>query len=475
MTATATPDLCVIGAGSGGLSAAAGAAQLGASVVLIEKHKMGGDCLNYGCVPSKSLLAAAKRAQMMRDAGPFGIKAVEPGIDHRLVNEHVKSVIAAIAPNDSVERFTGLGVRVILGAGKFKDKSTVEVNGEAIKARRFVIATGSSPAIPPIPGLDKISYFTNETIFDVNYRIGHLIVIGGGPIGLELAQAHRRLGSEVTVIESLAPLWRDDPELAGVVVNRLRDEGVRILDHARVERVEPFGQNVQVVFTKDGRSYSIDGTHLLIATGRTPNVEGLNLEAAGVKFDRSGIAVNNGLRTSNSRIYAIGDVAGKLQFTHVAGYHASVVVKNALFKWPASADHSGLPRVTYTEPELAQVGLTEDEARKQHGSSLRVLRWPFHENDRAQAERVTGGFLKVIATKSGRILGAGAAGHNAGEIIQLWSLAMQGGINMRAMASYVAPYPTIAEVNKRAAVTYFLPSLANPLIRSVIGWVARLG
>jgi pyruvate/2-oxoglutarate dehydrogenase complex dihydrolipoamide dehydrogenase (E3) component len=255
----------------------------------------------------------------------------------------------------------------------------------------------------------------------------------------------------------------------------LRDEGVRILDHARVERVEPFGQNVQVVFTKDGRSYSIDGTHLLIATGRTPNVEGLNLEAAGIKFDRSGIAVNNGLRTSNSRIYAIGDVAGKLQFTHVAGYHASVVVKNALFKWPASADHSGLPRVTYTEPELAQVGLTEDEARKQHGSSLRVLRWPFHENDRAQAERVTGGFLKVIATKSGRILGAGAAGHNAGEIIQLWSLAMQGGINMRAMASYVAPYPTIAEVNKRAAVTYFLPSLANPLIRSVIGWVARLG
>ncbi|MDZ4792392.1 MAG: FAD-dependent oxidoreductase [Hyphomicrobiales bacterium] len=470
-----TPDLCVIGAGSGGLSVAAGAAQLGASVVLIEKHKMGGDCLNYGCVPSKSLLAAAKRAQAMRDAGPFGIKAVEPGIDHRLVNDHVKSVIAAIAPNDSVERFTGLGVQIILGPGTFKDKSTVVVNDIEIKARRFIIATGSSPAIPPVPGIDKVPYFTNETIFDVNYRIAHLIIIGGGPIGLELAQAHRRLDSEVTVLEAQTALSRDDPELATVAVERLRTEGVRILENARVERLEPFGQKVQVVFNKDGRPYSIEGTHLLVATGRRPNVEGLNLEAAGIKFDRGGIAVNSGLKTSNKRIYAIGDVAGGLQFTHVAGYHANVVVKNALFRIPARADHSGLPRVTFTEPELAQVGLTEADARKKHGARIRILRWPNHENDRAQAERTTEGFVKVIVSKSGRILGAGAVGAHAGETIQLWSLAMQGKINIRAMASYVAPYPTLSEVNKRAAVTYFLPSLTNPLIRRVIGLLARLG
>ncbi len=469
------PDLCVIGGGSGGLSVAAGAAQLGASVVLIEKHKMGGDCLNYGCVPSKSLLAAAKRAQAMRDAAPFGIKAVEPGIDHRLVNDHVKSVIAAIAPNDSVERFTGLGVQVILGSAAFKDKATVAVNDVEIKARRFVVATGSSPAIPPIPGIDKVAYFTNETIFDVNYRIAHLIIIGGGPIGLELAQAHRRLGSEVTVLEAQTPLSRDDAELSAVVVQRLRAEGVRILDNARLERLEPFGQNVQVVFNKDGRPYSIDGTHLLVATGRRPNVEGLNLEAAGVKFDRGGIAVGSGLKTANKRIYAIGDVAGGPQFTHVAGYHAGVVVKNALFRIPARADHSGLPRVTFTEPELAQVGLTEDEARKKHGAGMRILRWPLHENDRAQAERTTEGFVKVIVSNSGRILGAGSVGAHAGETIQLWSLAMQGKINIRAMASYVAPYPTLAEINKRAAVTYFLPSLTNPLILRVIGLLARLG
>ncbi|MBX2805147.1 MAG: FAD-dependent oxidoreductase [Hyphomicrobiales bacterium] len=469
------PDLCVIGAGSGGLSVAAGAAQLGAEVVLLERHKMGGDCLNYGCVPSKALLAAAKRAQTMRKVGDFGIQPVEPVIDHSAVFAHVREVIAAIEPNDSVERFTGLGVKVILAEGCFKDKTTLTADGVDIKARRFVIATGSQPAIPPIPGLDETPYFTNETIFDTPGFLKHLIIIGGGPIGLEMAQAHRRLGSEVTVVEAAIPLGKDDEELRHIVLSRLEEEGVNILDKARVERTEPFAGGVRITFTKDGQSYSLDGSHLMLAVGRRPNLEALNLDAAGIKYERSGITVNSGLKTTNRRIYAIGDIAGGPQFTHVAGYHASIVVKNALFRIPAKADRSTIPWVTFTDPELAHVGLTETDARAKHRNSINVLRWPYFENDRAQAERETEGFVKVVTNKKGRILGASMVGANAGELIQLWSLAMQKKINVSAMASYVAPYPTMMEINKRAAVTYFLPKLTSPLVKRVVGWLKKLG
>lgn len=469
------PDLCVIGAGSGGLSVAAGAAQLGADVVLLERHKMGGDCLNYGCVPSKALLAAAKRAQTMRKVAPFGIQPVEPVIDHQAVLTHVREVIAAIEPNDSVERFTGLGVKVMLTEGRFKDKMTVIADDVEIQARRFVIATGSQPAILPIPGLDTIPYFTNETIFDAPGFLEHLIIVGGGPIGLEMAQAHRRLGSEVTVIEAQTPLGKDEEELRHVVLNRLAEEGVRVLDKARLERTEPFAGGVRVTFTKDGQSYSLDGSHLMLAVGRKPNLDGLNLEAANIKYERSGITVNSALKTSNSRVYAIGDVAGGPQFTHVAGYHASLVVKNALFKLPAKADHSSIPWVTYTDPELAHVGLTEADARAKHRNRINVLRWPYTENDRAQAERQTEGFVKVITNKKGRILGASMVGANAGELIQLWSLAMQKKINISAMAGYIAPYPTMMEINKRAAITYFLPKLTGPFVKGIAGWLKKLG
>jgi pyruvate/2-oxoglutarate dehydrogenase complex dihydrolipoamide dehydrogenase (E3) component len=469
------PDLCVIGAGSGGLSVAAGAAQLGAEVVLIERHKMGGDCLNYGCVPSKALLAAAKRAQAMRTSAPFGIRPVDPQIDHRAVLTHVHEVIAAIEPNDSVERFTGLGVRVILGEGSFKDRATVVAGGYEIRARRFVIAAGSTPAVPPIPGLDTVPYYTNETIFDAPGFLPHLIVIGGGPIGLEMAQAHRRLGSEVTVVEALTPLAKDDEEVRNVVLRRLDEEGVRILDKARVERAESFGENVRVTFSKDGQSYSLDGTHLLLAVGRRPSLDRLNLDAAGIKYERTGITVNAGMKTSNSRVYAIGDVAGGPQFTHVANYHASIVVKNALFRLPSKADHSAIPWVTFTDPELAHIGLTEEAARAKYGNKINVLRWPYHENDRAQAERETEGFLKVVTTRSGKILGASMVGAHAGELIQMWSLAMQKKIDIKAMASFISPYPTLSEINKRAAIVYFLPKLTNPLIKRVVGWLKKLG
>jgi pyruvate/2-oxoglutarate dehydrogenase complex dihydrolipoamide dehydrogenase (E3) component len=469
------PDLCVIGAGSGGLSVAAGAAQLGVEVVLIERGRMGGDCLNSGCVPSKALLAAAKRAQAMRDAQKFGIRAVEPEVDHRAVHRHVQDVIAAIAPNDSVERFTGMGVRVIQAEARFKDRRTVIAGGMEISARRFVIAAGSSPLVPPVPGLERVPYFTNETIFDAPGFLRHLIVVGGGPIGLEMAQAHRRLGSEVTVIEAAIPLAKDDPEMRGPVLRRLAEEGVRLLDHARLDRVEPHGAGIRVIFNKDGRAYSLESSHLLVATGRRPNVESLNLEAAGVKYDRGGIVVNAGLKTSNSRVYAVGDIASGPQFTHVANYHASVVIKSALFRLPARADHSSIPWVTFTDPELAHVGLTEEGARKKHGVNIQVLRWPYHENDRAQTERETEGFLKVITTKAGRILGASMVGHNAGELIQMWSLAMQKNISIREMASITCPYPTLAEINKRAAVLHFIPKLTGGLPRRIVGWLAKLG
>lgn len=470
-----TPDICVIGAGSGGLSVAAGAAQLGVQVVLVERHKMGGDCLNYGCVPSKALLAAGKKAQTMRKTAPFGITPVEPQIDHRAVLDHVREVIAAIEPNDSVERFTGLGVKVILDEARFKDRSTVIAGDYEIKARRFVIATGSSPVVPPIPGLDAVPYFTNETIFGAAGFLPHLIIVGGGPIGLEMAQAHRRLGSEVTVIEAVTPLAKDDEEVRDVVLRRLDDEGVRILDKARLERVDSVGDKLRVTFAKDGQSYSLDGSHLLLAVGRRPNLDSLNLEAAKVKYDRKGITVNSGLKTSNSRIYAIGDIAGGPQFTHVAGYHASIVVKNALFRLPSKTDHSTIPWVTFTDPELAHVGLTEAAAREKHGSKINILRWPYMENDRAQAERETAGFLKVVTSRKGKILGASMVGTNAGELIQMWSLAMQKGIGIKDMASFVSPYPTMAEINKRAAVLYFVPKLTNPLIKTVIGWLRKLG
>jgi pyruvate/2-oxoglutarate dehydrogenase complex dihydrolipoamide dehydrogenase (E3) component len=469
-----TADLCIIGAGSGGLSVAAAAAAFGQKVVLIEKHKMGGDCLNYGCVPSKALIAAGKRAHAMRTAAPFGIAPVEPAIDAKAVHDHVKSVIAAIEPNDSVERFTGLGVRVILAAGRFVDRSTVEAGEHRIKARRFVIATGSSPVVPPIPGLDGVPYFTNETIFDNQRRIDRLIVIGGGPIGLEMAQAHHRLGSRVTVLEGLRALGKDDPEMTAVVLDHLRGEGIDIREQTLVERVEGGIGFVKVHVKTPSGPQTIDGNAILVAAGRRPNTADLGLEAAGIKHDKRGIAVNAGLVTSNRSVYAIGDVTGGLQFTHVANYHAGIVIRRALFRLPAKVDNDTVPWVTYTEPELAHVGMSEEAARERRYTPS-VLRWPFHENDRAQAERATEGHVKVVTDKKGRILGATIVGAHAGELIQMWSLAISQKMNIKAMTGWISPYPTLSEVNKRAAIRHYAAAPGNPVVRKVIGWLAKLG
>lgn len=469
------PDLCVIGAGSGGLSVAAAAAQLGVEVVLIEKGKMGGDCLNYGCVPSKALLAAAKRAHIVRTSRPFGISAANAAIDFRRVHDHVHGVIAAIAPNDSEARFTGLGVRVIRAPARFKDTRTVEAGEYEIAARRFVIATGSSPLVPVIPGLDKVPWFTNETIFDNSQKIRHLCVIGGGPIGLEIAQAYRRLGAEVTVIEAKRALGRDDPEVAAVVLRRLREEGVRVIEGAHVEHIDAARATLRIYMTIDGALQATGGgTHVLVATGRKPNVEGLNLEAARIAYDRGGIKVNARLKTSNRRVYAIGDVVGGAQFTHLSNYHAGLVIRNALFRLPVRASAAPIPWVTYTDPELAHVGLTEDEARKTH-RGVRVLRWPFAENDRAQTERATDGFIKVVTGRRGRILGASIVGEHAGELIHVWALAMSKNMRIGELTDVVLPYPTLGEISKRVAYSYYLDRLTNPVLRAIIAVARRFG
>jgi pyruvate/2-oxoglutarate dehydrogenase complex dihydrolipoamide dehydrogenase (E3) component len=468
------PDICVIGAGSGGLSVAAAAAAFGVSVVLVEKNKMGGECLNTGCVPSKALIAAGKRAHALADARAFGVSAGPTEIDFAKVHHHVHDVIAAIAPNDSKERFNGLGVRVIAGAARFKDRNTVVVgDGIEIAARRFVIATGSSPALPPIAGLEAVPYLTNETVFDLTARPEHLIVIGAGAIGLELAQAFRRLGAAVTVLEAGEPLAREDGECAAIVLDALAREGVIVRSNVAVARVEGAGAKIKVVLAGDGEE-AIEGSHLLIATGRRANTDGLALEQARIACDRNGIVVNKRLKTTNRHVYAIGDVAGRGQFTHLANYHAGLVIRNALFRLPVKVNADLVPRVTFTDPELAHVGLTEAEARSR-GLTIRLLRWPYHENDRAQAERETAGHIKVVTDGRGKIRGATIVGAGAGELITTWTLAIDRGLPIRALAGIIVPYPTLAEIGKRAAITYFTASLTNVWVRRIIALLRRFG
>ena len=451
-------DLLVIGAGSGGLSVAAGAVQMGASVILLEGGEMGGDCLNYGCVPSKSLLAMGK-------------KALTGDVSYAQAMGHVQHVIDTIAPVDSQDRFEGLGVRVIRAFGRFVSPHEVEAGNYRIKARRIVIATGSSPMVPPIPGLGEVPYMTNETLWTLTDRPDHLIILGGGPIGLEMAQAHVRLGSKVTVVEAANALGRDDPEMAAMVLQRLREEGVEILERTSVTNVAQTAEGVLVALS-DGQS--VTGSHLLIAAGRVPNTGKLNLAAAGIDVDGRNIRVNAQLKTTNQRVYAIGDVTGLMPFTHTAGYHAGVIIRSALFGLPAKAKHSHIPYATYTQPELAQVGLTEAQARDTHGDKLEVARFDIHHNDRAIAEGRAEGLIKVMVVK-GRPVGVSIVGDQAGELISLWSMAIANNMTMAQISAMVAPYPTYAEINKRAAGAYFAPRLFdNPKVKRVVGLVQRL-
>ena len=464
-------DILVIGAGSGGLSVAAGASQMGAKVVLLEGHKMGGDCLNYGCVPSKALIASGKLAYAQGHGAVYGVANAAPQVDYGAAKDHVQDVIAQIEPVDSQERFEGFGVHVIREFGHFISPTEVQAGDHVIAARRVVIATGSGPLVPPIDGLEDVPYLTNETLWELRERPEHLLIIGGGPIGMEMAQAHRRLGSKVTVIEGAKALGKDDPEMAAVVLETLREEGIDIVEDAPAERIEG-GDGTVTVHTKDGASHT--GSHLLVAVGRKSNHDTLNLDAAGIETTRSGVKVDASMRTTNRKVYAIGDAAGGLQFTHVAGYHAGVIIRSMLFGLPSKAKTSHIPWVTFTDPELAQVGLTEAQARETHGDKLEVVRFHYTHNDRAIAERKTRGLIKVMVVK-GRPVGASIAGYQAGELINLWALVLANNLKMSKVAGMVAPYPTIGEVNKRAAGAYFGPKLfESEMVKRVVGLVQRI-
>lgn len=469
MTAINTPDICIIGAGSGGLSLAAGAVQMGASVTLIERGKMGGDCLNYGCVPSKALLAAGKAAHTVRNAPLFGIASQRPQIDFKAVHAHVHGVMADIAPNDSQERFEKLGVHVIREEAHFQDAHTVQAGNTRVKAKYFILATGSSPFVPHLAGLDQIPYFTNETLFDQMKCPKHLIIIGGGPIGIEMAQAHRRLGADVTLITGHRILPKDDPELVEIIKKQLLQEGVQIIENAPVRKVAKIKGGLSVTTNKSTQK----GSHLLMATGRQANLKNLNLDAANIHHTPKGITVNERLQTSQKHIYAMGDCIGGYQFTHVASYHANILIKNLLFKLRAKANTNAVPWVTYCDPELAHVGLSNAQALKKYPGAL-TLRWPFMENDRALAEHATEGLIKVTTKKNGEILGASLVGKNAGDLLLPWIMAVKEKKKISHIATLIAPYPTLSEVSKRVAGSFFTPKLfslkTKKLVRFLMKW-----
>ncbi|MEY8882966.1 NAD(P)/FAD-dependent oxidoreductase [Donghicola sp. XS_ASV15] len=464
-------DLLVVGAGSGGLSVAAGAVQMGAKVVLLERGKMGGDCLNYGCVPSKAMIASAARAHQLATAEEFGITSVVPEVDYAAVKQRVAEVIATIAPHDSQERFEKLGVTVIREEGRFVAANRMVAGDTEIEARRIVLATGSRPLVPQIPGLEDLPYLTNETLFELQDKPEHLIIIGGGPIGLEMAQAHVRLGCKVTVLEAGSVLAKEDRDASALVAEALRREGVDLQEYTSATRITGQTGSIMIETNTDHR---VEGTHLLIAAGRQPNVETLDLPKAGIDFTSSGITVDEVLRTTNRKVYAIGDVAGGMQFTHVAGYHAGLIIRSALLSLPAKAKTAHIPRATYTAPELAQIGLTEDEARHAHGDSLEVVRFDYDGNDRAIATGRTEGWIKVMVHK-GKPVGATVVGPDAGEIINLWAMVLANGLKMSHLTSMVSPYPTLGEISKRAAGNYYAPRLFdNKLVKYLVRAVQSL-
>jgi pyruvate/2-oxoglutarate dehydrogenase complex dihydrolipoamide dehydrogenase (E3) component len=468
-----TPDICVIGADAGGLAVAAAAASFGVSTALIDHAGTVDESVrNSARASAWALMAAAERAHDVRDGARFGIKSGRTSVDFPIISEHMRDVIAALAPNAARERFVGLGVRVFKGAARFTDASTVAVDDVTIKADRFVIATGSAPILPGISGLLDTTHFTTDTLSEMGERPRHLIVVGAGMAGLELAQAFRRLGSKVTVLSAAAPLADEDHECVAILLDALERDGVRLRSGVEIAKVNRTFGKVHVVLATPAGSETIQGSHLLLAAGRRPNMEDLDLEAAGIRYSDAGIIVDRTLRTSNKRVYAIGGVTEAPKSDNVTAYHATLVIRHALLRQPVRMDHDTVARVAFTDPEFAHVGLGEEEARARK-RAIRVLRWPFRQNERAMAERMTDGHVKVITDRDGIVLGATIVGPQAGESIAIWALAVAEKLNIRALAGLAAPHPSYAEMAKYAGLAYFSRSLTSAWVRRIIGWLRR--
>ena len=468
-----SPNFCVIGAGSGGLSFAYGASQMGASVVLIECNKMGGDCLNYGCVPSKALIAASKFSHVFKESSLFGWPLYNPKVDFNKVHSHVHSVIDTIAPHDSKERFEKLGVKVILEKGEFHDNKTLVTESYIIKAKRFVISTGSHPFIPPIKGLSNIPYLTNESIFELKKLPKHLVIIGGGPVGVEMAQAFFRLGSNVTILEASSVLAKDDQSISSKLKSILLKEGLEIKEEIKILSISKDKASIEIkIKDKYEKEIKLNASHVLVASGRRPNIQNLNLEKANIKFSPRGILVDECLRTSNRRVYAIGDCTGGYQFTHVAGYHASLALRNTIFKLRAKFKTHAIPWVTYTDPELTHVGFLEKQLidKKVPYTSLQMS---FKENDRAQTELKTEGLIKVLVTPKGHILGVSILGPHAGELISPWVIAIQNKLKISTIANSIAAYPTLSDINKRIAGSFYKDKIFSPFVKRIVKLLMR--
>jgi pyruvate/2-oxoglutarate dehydrogenase complex dihydrolipoamide dehydrogenase (E3) component len=459
-------DLCIIGGGAAGLVTAAGAATLGAKVILIEKHRLGGDCLYTGCVPSKTLIKSASVANTINTAQHFGLSAKLDSVKLNLVMERVAQAIKTIEPNDSPERFRAMGVEVVIAEARFIDQQKLKVEEREITARKFVLATGSRPFIPAIAGLDTVTYLTNETIFDLPENIDHLIVIGSGAIGCEMAQSFVRLGSKVSMVSSSSILPKEDDDMSDVVEQQFLADGINLYLNSPVTLVEKLTSGICLHLEN---SVKIEGSHLLIATGRRANIENIGLDKSGVKIKNKHLVVDVRLRTTNKKIFACGDVAGPYLFTHMAEHQAGIVLRNALFHLPAKAQTKNIPWCTFTSPELARAGLSEQEAQQQ-GTAHKVYSFPFSELDRAITDGETAGRIKIITSPKGKLLGACIVGAHAGELIAEYVLALSQGLNVSALSNTIHIYPTLAQINRRVADQRMKESLTPNRKR----WIKRL-
>ena len=470
-------DIGIIGGGAAGLTVASGTAQLGAKTLLIEKEgALGGDCLHYGCVPSKTLIKSANVYHAIKHARVYGLPALEvPPVEFHQVADRIRSVVAKIQEHDSVERFCGLGAQVEFGAAHFTDEHTVDIEGRSYTAHKWVIATGSSPIVPPIDGLREIDYLTNREIFYMDRLPASMTILGGGPIGIEMAQAFNRFGCRVTVVDMSGQiLGKEDKDMADAVMTVLENEGVSFLLNAKVVRVrQERSDRKAVVVETHGGEQTLVADSILVAIGRTANVGGLGLEDIGVDFDRVGIKVDNRMRTSQKHIYAAGDINGGYQFTHAAGYEGGIVVANAVFRLPRRADYRFLPWCTYTDPELASIGMNEKVAQER-GIDYTVWSEAFADNDRSLAEEQRTGSIKMLLDEKEKPLGVQILGPRAGDLVSEWVAVLNGNTKLSTLASAVHPYPTLGEINKRVAGNYLAPKIFSERIRKGLKLIFNL-